>query len=166
VSRSLFVKWMTLVVLTTTVLTVVLPGRRAVTVGAGVMAVLALVLVQMGGMAYRLSGGRASAWERVRHVHEPRFERPADLERIERRLGWGRYSTGDFNYRVRPMLRRLVAHRLRENHRVDIDSRPDDAIALVSEDLWSLVIAKEPPESERVIGTAEIALMVDEIERI
>ena len=148
------------------ILTAVLPGHRNVTIASGVMAVLGLVLVQMGGAAYRLAGGRDSAWERVRHVPEPKVERPADLERIERRLGWGNYSTGDFNYRVRPMLRRLAAQRLRETHGIDVEERSDDARRLVSVELWDHVIAKQPPERDRVIGTADIARLVDEIEGI
>jgi hypothetical protein len=163
---SLFWKWTIVIVLGTTITTVVLPGHRTVTLGAGVMAMLAVVLVEMSGAAYRLAASSPSAWERVRHVHENVTQRPADLERIERRLGWGRYSTGDFNYRVRPMLRRLAAHRLRETHRVDIEERPNEARPHVGDELWELVIAKQPPDSERVIGTAEIARMVDEIERI
>jgi hypothetical protein len=93
-------------------------------------------------------------------------ERPADLERIERRLGWGRYSTGDFNYRVRPMLRRLVAHRLREGHSIDLDDAGDRARALVSTELWDHVIAKQSPDSDGVIRTADIERMVEEIEAL
>jgi hypothetical protein len=159
-------KWTAIVAVATAAVAIVVPGQRAVIVGAGVMATLALVLVEMSGIAYRMTTRRSSAWDRVRAVHTPAPQRPADLERIERRLGWGRYSAGDFNYRVRPMLRRLAEHRLRDRHRVEIDPRPEEARAHVGDELWQLVIAKEPPESERVIGTAEIARMVDEIERI
>ena len=161
-----FAQWLIFVVLLSVTLTIVLPGHRRVTVAAGVMAVLGLVLVRLGGAAYRLAAARDPEWERVRHVATPKLERPADLERIELRLGWRRYSTGDFNYRVRPMLQRLAVHRLRESHAVDAEKSPDDARAFVSPELWDYVITKQPPGNERVIGTADIARMVDEIEGI
>lgn len=161
-----FALWVAGAVTGAAIATIVFPGHRTLTVAAGVMAVLALVLVEMGGLAYRLSSASSSAWERVRHVPEPVVQRPDDLERIERRLGWGRYAQGDFNYRVRPLLRRLVSHKLRERHRVDLVEQPEAARAHVSAELWGLVIAKEPPESDRVIRTDDIVRMVDEIEGI
>jgi hypothetical protein len=128
------------------------------------MALLALLLFQMGATAYRLAATHGSAWQRVRDVPARPVERPADLARIERALGWGQYSVADFNYRVRPMLRRLVAQRLRESRAVDLDADAAPARALVSDELWAYVIYKRPPESEGVIRTADIARMVDEIE--
>jgi hypothetical protein len=113
-------------------------------------------------VAYRLSRARGSAWERVRHVAHPVVERPADLERIERRFGWGQYSIGDFNYRVRPTLRRLAEHRLRESRGLAVED--EGARGAVTPEVWDYVIAKQPPETERVIRTADIERMVDEIE--
>jgi hypothetical protein len=161
-----FALWMTGAVAGAALATLIFPGHRTLTLAAGVMAVLAILLVEMGRVAYRLTNERSSPWARVRHVLELVERRPEDLERIERRLGWGRYAQGDFNYRVRPLLRRLVAHRLRERHRIDVEAEPDGARPLVSDELWDLVIVKEPPESERVIRTDDIARMVDEIEEM
>ena len=162
--RRRLVTWLAGIVITTSVALVVAPGHRGTALGAGAMALLALLLFEMTGIAYRLAGESRSAWERVRHIPQRKIERPADLERIERRLGWGQYSTGDFNYRVRPMLRRLAAQRLKETHGVDVERDAVPARAVVTAELWDHVIAKQPPESERVIRTADIARMVDEIE--
>jgi hypothetical protein len=163
--RAVLAKWTAAVLGAMVIVTVVVPGQRALTLVAGTMVLLAIALVALSMLAHHLARP-SPAWERVRAVHHEKTERPADLERIERRLGWGRYSAGDFNYRVRPTLRRLAAHRLREHHHVDSDDRPDAATELVSAELWSLVIAKEPPDSEHVLGTGDIARLVDEIERI
>jgi hypothetical protein len=159
-------RWIAGVAVLTTIGIIVLPGHRAAVLGAGVMLILGLLLIEIGGAANRLAPGRDALWERVRRVASPKGARPADLERIERGLGWGRYSTGDFNYRVRPLLRRLTVQRLRESHGVDAEKRPEDARAVVTAELWNLVIDKQPAEAERVIGTADIARMVDEIEAI
>lgn len=164
--RLRLVQWLALVVVASAIATIVAPGHRSVTIGGGVMAVLALLLGEMVRVAYRLSAPDDSAWERVRRVPVTKVERPADLERIERRLGWGQYSTGDFNYRVRPLLRRLAAQRLRESHRIDVDTDARPARAVVTSDLWDHVIAKEPRENDTVITTADIASMVEEIEEL
>jgi hypothetical protein len=157
-------QWLVLIVLASAIATAIAPGHRSVTIGAGVMALLAVLLAEMMRIAYRLAGPPDSAWERVRHVPSTKVERPADLERIERRLGWGQYSTGDFNYRVRPMLRRLAAHRLRESHRIDLDGHAEAARAVVTAELWDHVIAKQTSDGDRVLRTADVARMVDEIE--
>lgn len=163
-NRWRLLQWLAAIVVATSVAVTVVPGHRDVSLGAGVMTLLALFLFQMGSTAYRLAGTHRSAWERVRHAPERVVERPADLERIERGLGWGQYSVADFNYRVRPMLRRLAAQRLRESHGIDVDADPRPGRAVVSDELWASVIDKQPPESERVIRTADITRMVDEIE--
>jgi hypothetical protein len=160
--RWRLIQWVAGIVVATTTALVVAPGHRSVSLGAGVMALLAVLLVEMRSVAYRLSRSSGTAWEQVRRTSEPKPERPADLEGIERRFGWGEYSVGDFNYRVRPTLRRLAEHRLRESHRVAVED--EEARRYVTPELWDYVIAKQPPEDPRVMRTADIARMVDEIE--
>ena len=157
-------KWGGAIVIGTATALVIAPGHRSVSLAAGVMALLALLLIEMGSIAHRLARASDSLWERVRHVPEPKIEQPADLERMERRLGWGQYSTGDFNYRVRPALRRLTEHRLRESHGIALDD--DAARNVLTPELWDHVVSKQPPDDELVIRTADIARMVDEIERL
>lgn len=141
------------------------PGHRQLVVSAAVMTALAALLVEMGRTAQALSA-EGRAWSHVRHEGVLSERRPSDLEQLERVLGWGRYSPGDFNYEVRPLLLRLVTHRLVESHGVDADARPDAARALLSDDLWELVVAKLPPETGRVVQTEDIVHLVDEIEAI
>ena len=141
------------------------PGHRPLIVAAAVMVALACVLLEMGRVAARLSD-ETQAWARVRATPALLERRPSDLEQLERVLGWGKYSPGDFNYEVRPLLRRLVAHRLSQARGIDVDARPDAARTVMSAELWDLVVAKEPVEAERVIRTVDIARMVEEIEEI
>jgi hypothetical protein len=141
------------------------PGHRPLVIAAGVMAALACALLQMGQVAQSLAG-EGRAWDRVRTTPVASERRPSDLEQLERVLGWGQYSPGDFNYEVRPLLRRLVAHRLNESLGVDIETRPEAARPIVSNELWELIVAKQPVEAGRVIRTEDIARFVDEIEDI
>ena len=150
----------------TAVAATVLPGHRSVAVSVGVMALLGLFLVEIGRATSRLASPRDPSWERVRNVAAPATQRPDDLARIERRFGWGRYSMGDFNYRVRPILRRLVARRLENRQRIDLDERPNDARGFVSNEVWDLVVDKQPPEREVVLTTSDIERLVSQIEEI
>lgn len=158
--------WVGGIAVATTAAAVLLPGHREASVGAGVMTLLAVLLVETGRLAYRVSRASGSSWERVRRVPSAKIERPEDLERIERRLGWGQYSSGDFNYRVRPMLRRLAAARLRDAHGISLEEDGEKARSVASADLWDYVIAKQPPGAERVITTADIARLVDDLEEL
>lgn len=153
------------VVLGTGVGMIAAPGHRSLVLSIGVMSVLACVLVEMGRAAHALSS-RGHAWARVRETPALREKRPSDLEHLERVLGWGQYSPGDFNYEVRPLLRRLVAHRLVQAHGIDLDTRPGAARDIVSTELWDSVVAKQPAEAARVIRTDDVVRMVDEIEEI
>ena len=156
--------WVAGIAVATVASSVILPGHRETSVAAGAMTLLAVLLIEVAVLAYGLAGKSESAWARVRHVAVVDSERPADLERIERRLGWGQYSTGDFNYRVRPLLRRLAAARLRDGHGVELEDDEARVRSLVSTELWDHVIAKQPPDSGRVMTTADIGRIVDEIE--
>lgn len=146
--------------------TVAAPGHRPLVVAAGVVVFLAGSLLEIWrALAARVprDGG---AWERVRATPPAYERRPSDLEQLERVLGWGRYAPGDFNYQVRPILRRLVAHRLLEQHGVDVDRGPDAARAHVSPELWDLVVAKQAPDGSRVLTTDDVERLVDDIEAI
>jgi hypothetical protein len=161
-----FVIAMSLIVAGTITGLIAAPGRRPLVVSIGVMAALALMLVEMGRAARSLAGKEGSAWARVRATPALAENRPSDLEQLERVLGWGRYSLGDFNFEARPLLRRLVAQRLLVAHGVDIDARPEAARPIVSSELFDLLVAKQPVEVPRVIRTDDIVRMVDEIEGI
>ena len=141
------------------------PGHRTLVVSAAAMVGLAALLLEMGRTALALSS-EGPGWARVLRKPAARERRPSDLEQLERVLGWGQYAPGDFNYEVRPLLRRLVAQRVLERHGVDLDARPDAARAIVSAELWDLVVSKQSSEEGRVIRTVDITRMVDEIEDI
>jgi hypothetical protein len=65
-----------------------------------------------------------------------------------------------FRRRLRPMLRTIVASRLRHGHGVDLDFEPDAARALTGDWLWQMVTG----EQDRVLTFGELTRLVDEVE--
>ena len=91
--------------------------------------------------------------------HTPRRPaRPADLESLERALGWKTYSADEFEHRVWPILYRLARHRLLDHSGVDLDREPERAPELVRRYLL------EPPAA--TVTTADIGALVDRIEEL
>ena len=98
-------------------------------------------------------------------VHRP--ERPPDLEGLERVLGWKTYSTRDFEHRVRPLLRRLVAYKLLAVHGIRLEDHREAARAVLSDDL-NRAIDGPPvsPAPDSAVTTDTIARLLDDIEAI
>lgn len=142
------------------------PGRRGVVVSAAIVAILAEAMLELTRVARPASGPAAPEWDRIRRVASVGPKRPSDLERLERALGWGRYSTADFNHQVRPVLRGLLAARLREHLSVDLDTEPELARPYVSPDLWETIVVKREPTEGPVLQTSDVERLVTEIEAL
>jgi hypothetical protein len=124
----------------------------AVVVGALVLA----ALVPRVSPRPRAKGGRHSV------------SRPATLQRIERVVAAGRQSAGDVQVRVRPLLREIAEPLLRREG-VRLDSEPEQARALLGEELWEVVRPDRPrPQDRRAPGLelSELERMVSEMERL
>jgi hypothetical protein len=82
-------------------------GRTAVTAGAlCALFLVGLVRVSAEATAMRPPGG-SEFDDALRPVRSER-PRPEDLQRAERVFGWKRYSSDDFEHRIRPLLQRLI----------------------------------------------------------
>lgn len=71
--------------------------------------------------------------------------------------------------RVRPIMREIAAHRLRARHGIELDDAPARAQERVGDHAWEVVRPDRPPPEDRLgpgPSFAEIARMVDELERI
>lgn len=103
----------------------------------------------------------------------PRPERPvappATLERIRRTTVLSVTAAGNLHYRLRPVLRDIAVHRLRVNHRLDLDTQPDEARARLGDLAYGLVRADLPRPEDRLapgISTADLATVVDALEEL
>jgi hypothetical protein len=110
-----------------------------------------LVAVLGGAVAMFALIPRAAGRRRHRRPREQPV-RPADLVRLERLVVTGRSSAGDVHQRLRPVLQEVAAARLRP-HGVRLNRNPEQARALLGDELWELVRTDRPrPADPRAPG--------------
>jgi hypothetical protein len=142
------------------------PYRAGIIFSVSLLVGLGLGFLVLAATARGMIGRGPSAFEQVLERPPGKSGRPADLLRLERSLGWERYEARDFNVRVRPRLRALLAWRVKEVWGLDLDEQPGMEEKLPAE-LSNLV----PPrasfeEGEPSLRTQDIARIVDRIEEI
>jgi hypothetical protein len=152
-----------LVVVVGTILSIVLPGWAGIAVGATALWVFAAGLLLFGRLV-RSTTGRVSWVERLLRMPSRSEYRPADLEQLERTLGWKAYSGPDFDYRVRPLLGTLIRHRLRDRHGIDVDADHHRAIEVAGSDLVELTVSQHVGRpTDRTMRTPDIQRLVERI---
>jgi hypothetical protein len=84
-------------------------------------------------------------------VAVPSGGQPASFERIERdlRVATSQAGASHLHWALRPVLRELAAHFLLVRRGVDLDASPDEAHALLGDELWGLVRADRPEPRDR-----------------
>lgn len=92
--------------------------------------------------------------------------RPADLERLERRLLFAETSGLDA-HRLRLALREVAADRLAGRHAIDLDADPAAARAVLGPALWAAVgpPSARPDRDAPRLGPGELARLLDALER-
>jgi len=91
---------------------IVFPTRVETVVVGWASAVLVWAAIECSGAIGKLMPGSSSLFESLLKRPRRTSQRPADLERCERLLSWRRYSPRDFDHHIRPLLLRLLRHRL------------------------------------------------------
>jgi hypothetical protein len=166
--------WFVLIVfggLALAVSSLLLPGRREVSVDAYVLFLGAL------GLAGAARATRAAnpdihtptLDETLDDPLDPLPQRPTELARLEREVYLSLGSSFYLHHRLRPLLREAAAHRLLLRHGVDADARPDAAAMILGETAWAWLRADRPEPKDRwapgpKIG--ELRALVDAIDRI
>lgn len=79
----------------------------------------------------------------------PAPDRPMDLQKLERSLGWKSYSAAEYDNRVRPVLRRAASSRLGQ-------AEPPGELARLMSDV----------PTEGSVATSDIEAIVTQIERL
>jgi hypothetical protein len=109
------------------------------------------VAILAGAVAMIALIPRAARRKRRRRPREQPL-RPADLVRLERLVVTGRSSAGDVHQRLRPVLQEVAAARLRP-HGVWLNRNPEQARALLGDELWELLRTDRPrPADPRAPG--------------
>jgi hypothetical protein len=149
---------------------VALPEWRASILTGGALLLFVLFAEELVGELSSLRAARSGVFEQALKASSYPPERPPDLIRLERLLGWKTYSPTDIDHRIRPVLRRLVAYKLRARHGIDLERRPDIALRVLPPDLYWLVSPSTAGEAiagaDEVVTTAHIARVVDAIEEL
>jgi hypothetical protein len=90
------------------------------------------------------------------------------LRQVDKTLTAARASEFGVDRDLRPLFRGIAATRLARRG-VDVDRHPEEARAILGEELWDLVRAEYPGSSNRVAGgvsTAELQSLIERLERI
>lgn len=140
------------------------PGHRGMVVTIAILVLFAGALLTFTGTLMGMRE-RRSAFERLLESPAPAPARPRDLVRLERSSGWSAYSVVDFDLRVRPVLHRIIRHRVMEHRHVDVDASPADARRILGEQLEWIVTGEVPPV-ERLVRSSDIERFVGEIEAL
>lgn len=88
-----------------------------------------------------------------------------ELIALEHRLSWGSVDAERFESRVRPLLVRIAAERLRLRHGIDHTRQPDRARSILGDRLWQLMTEPTDP-NRRAPSQRALRRIVEGIERI
>lgn len=143
------------------------PDRRETIALSWVLAMLAYGLIELNARS-RLLVRERSRFDQILEDQPRETLIPDDLRRLERGLGWMSYEPSYFDFRVRPILRELIQHRVRENLGIDLETDPDAARDKLDRELLALLSTRK---AESIYGygniyTHDIARMVTRIEAL
>lgn len=165
--RARFVSTLLLASLAGGTVAIVLPERTALAAVAWILVLAAYVLLELNAHSRSLLGDH-SRFDQILATHTKEPVLPEDLKKMERGLGWMSYEPSYFDFRVRPILRDLIAHRAKERLGIDVQKDPKAAAGLVDVELLNLSGTRkaEALYGTRNITTQDLARMVRNIEKI
>ncbi len=155
-----------LVLLLAWVMATAVPAWSEVVWAGAVLVVFVVALATLTARAEGLRPAGPSAFERLLRDPHRVAPRPADLERLERLVGWRAYSQHDFDHRLRPIIIQLVARKLEIARGIEFDD-PATLQRLLSPEL-SALIAPSGLENDHsmIITTEDLTRLLDEIEAL
>lgn len=116
----------------------------------GLLVVEALGLSVLAWWALRGLPPGSMAFERALRARRPRSSRLRELERIEHDVVQGAANPLDLHRRLRPLFRRIAAHRLAVRHGVALDADDGHAHRLLGDEAWALLRPdRELPDERR-----------------
>jgi hypothetical protein len=138
--------------------------------GIWVVLVTALVLV----LLIRQSRGSgepepASRFEQALRGRKRATAQPEELLRMDRELVLGSADADHAQRRLLPLLRATAAARIAARHGFELERRPEEARALLGEDVWELLRPDRPePEDRHASGVPRerIAAVIERVESL
>jgi hypothetical protein len=155
--------------------------------GAGVLAVLCVVTVigsyvgaGFAGLVVALSAlgvlglltlalGVPAAPSRRRRRRRPlrSFDEPyPTFQQVSEQLSWAQVSPRHYDLVTRPLLVRLLASRLADHHGIDLQRCPDQARAVVGDQLWWWLDPTRPAEGSSQPPGVDVRTLTRLVERL
>jgi hypothetical protein len=145
-----------------------LSTSRALAIWVVVVTALVLfVLVRRSHM--RDEPAPARRFEQALRGPKQAVSQPEELLRMERELVLGVADADHAHRRLLPLLRAAAAARLSARHGIELERRPEEARALLGEDVWELLRPDRPePANRHAAGVPEkrLAAVIERVESL
>jgi hypothetical protein len=143
-----------------------IPTSRAL--GSWVVFVTAVVLVVL---ERHTGDGRwepkpPPRFEQALRRRKPKSAPPEELLRMEREIVLGSADADHAHRRLKPLLRGIASARIAARHGFELERRPEEARALLGEDVWELLRPDRPAPADRDAPGVPRKAIVAAIERI
>jgi hypothetical protein len=125
-----------------------LPKSRALAIWVVIVTALVLLFLLRHS---REDGGptRARRFEQALRRRKQATSQPEELMRMERELVLGIADADHAHRRLLPLLRAAAAAHLSARHGLELERQPEEARALLGEDVWELLRPDRPPSEDR-----------------
>jgi hypothetical protein len=138
----------------------VVAGFAGLVVSLSVVAVLGLLVLVLGVPA-------APARRRRRRSRPISFDEPyPTFQQVSEQLSWAQVSPRHYDMMTRPLLVRLMASRLSEQHGIDLHRSPELARAVVGDELWWWLDPARPVEGSSQPPGVDVRTLTRLVERL
>lgn len=135
-------------------------GFAGLLVALSTMAVLGLLILAVGVPA-------APAPRRRRRHPAISFDEPyPTFQQVSEQLSWAQVSPRHYDMVTRPLLVRLMASRLSERHGIDLHRDPEQARAVVGDELWWWLDPRRPVEGSSQPPGVDVRTLTRLVERL
>jgi hypothetical protein len=138
-------------------------GFAGLVVTLSALAVLMLLTLVLGVPA-------APIRRRRRRRPLPSFDEPyPTFQQVSEQLSWAQVSPRHYDMVTRPLLVRLMASRLSDHHGIDLHRHPEQARAVLGEDVWWWLDPDRPAEGSSQppgVDVRTLTRLVDRLESL
>ena len=126
------------------------PDRARLAVHVYLLVLTGIALAGLVAAIHRAYPGPGqSPFELALRRRPSRYERLAELARLEREVALASANAFDLHYRLRPVVREVAGGLLAARRGIDLDARPEAARAALGEDAWEIARGDRPPPADR-----------------